>query len=441
MIARVRPLTPVRGGRLACRTLALLLGLHGGTSFADPLAAPAPVDPASIASDRQAELDHLQVQMHLSDEAVARLEGDIGRLDGNAGTLRVELVDTARRIREAEDHVLAAEARLAGLAGDERRTTTSLAARRSLMVNVVAALQRMGHSPPPALLVRPDDALDAVRTAMLLGTLLPEMGSRVTALADDLQRLARLRQETATERDALKASLIGLAEDHARLDLLVGERQRAMDQDRQALAAERQRSALLARDATTLRDLLARLAAPVPAPPSDAARLAPAQPFEAARGTLVLPVSGPVRSRFGEPDGLGGQRRGMTLAARPGADVTSPCDGQIAYAGPFRSYGQLLIIDAGGGYHVLLAGLSRISVESGQSVLAGEPVGSMGEAILAVAGRAVPGKALQVRLDGGASGPDLYVEFRKDGTSVDPAAWWAPQAPQAGAQQGEKARG
>ena len=109
------------------------------------------------------------------------------------------------------------------------------------------------------------------------------------------------------------------------------------------------------------------------------------------------------------------QERGISVATRPGAQVTSPCDGWVVYAGPFRSYGQLLIINAGGGYHVLLAGMERIDVQLGQFILAGEPVAMMASQKLASAG-AVPL---------GASQQALYVEFRKEGTSIDPTPWWA----------------
>jgi septal ring factor EnvC (AmiA/AmiB activator) len=102
------------------------------------------------------------------------------------------------------------------------------------------------------------------------------------------------------------------------------------------------------------------------------------------------------------------------VATQSAAIVTAPADGSVLYAGPFRSYGQLLILDAGDGYHVVLAGMSRINVALGQSVLAGEPVGAMGEAKVADASAARAN-----------TGPELYIEFRKDGKPVDPAPWWA----------------
>ena len=98
--------------------------------------------------------------------------------------------------------------------------------------------------------------------------------------------------------------------------------------------------------------------------------------------------------------------------ARP--QVTAPADGWVVFAGPFRSYGQLLILNAGGGYHVLLAGMERISVDLGQFVLAGEPVAVMGN-----------GSRIAAILATGSSQPVLYIEFRKDGTPIDPGPWWA----------------
>ncbi len=126
---------------------------------------------------------------------------------------------------------------------------------------------------------------------------------------------------------------------------------------------------------------------------------------------------------FGAADGLGGTERGLLIMTRTGAQVTAPCDGWVVFAGNFRSYGQLLIINPGGGYHVLLAGMERITVELGQFVLTGEPVAVMGNG---------PKTATAVTL--GSSQPVLHVEFRKDGNSIDSAPWWA-------ATETEKARG
>jgi septal ring factor EnvC (AmiA/AmiB activator) len=288
----------------------------------------------------------------------------------------------------------------------------------------------VSRRPPPALFVRPEDALESVRAAILLGTLLPEMRTEAETLAQDLTELVRVRRELVLERETLARELSGLTDERRRMTLLVEERQKRQAETEKALESERQRAAGLSRQVDNLKDLLAKLnqdsaAARNPqSPPREsidqAARasrqvlaLAPAMSFSAAKKALPLPVSGVKIRDFGSNDGLGGTQKGLSIAARPAAQVTAPCDGRVVYAGTFRSYGQLLILDAGGGYHVLLAGMERISVDLGQFVLTGEPVAMMGNA------------ANVADAANGSSQPVLYVEFRKDGTPVDPGPWWA----------------
>jgi septal ring factor EnvC (AmiA/AmiB activator) len=160
-----------------------------------------------------------------------------------------------------------------------------------------------------------------------------------------------------------------------------------------------------------------------PALMKDPKRTSPAIAFASAKGLFKLPVNGTKIHEFGSSDGSGGVEKGISLATHPGAQVTTPCDGWVVYAGPFRSYGQLLILNAGGGYHVLIAGMERISVNIGQFVLTGEPVATMGTT-----------SQVASILAANASQPVLYVEFRKDGTPIDPGPWWA-------ANEGEKVRG
>ncbi|MBY0335289.1 MAG: peptidoglycan DD-metalloendopeptidase family protein, partial [Acetobacteraceae bacterium] len=138
-----------------------------------------------------------------------------------------------------------------------------------------------------------------------------------------------------------------------------------------------------------------------------AARPAEARPPEARPpeprapdGTRPLPVAGQVLRGFGSP-GDGGPAQGLTLGATAQARVVTPCAGRVAYAGPFRSYGRLVIVDCGGGEHVVLAGLDRLDAQGGQRVLAGEPVGTL------------PGNAPA----------RLYMELRRGGAPVDPRPW------------------
>ncbi len=218
-------------------------------------------------------------------------------------------------------------------------------------------------------------------------------------------RLAELEKSVATERQ--RAADLGRQAKSLKelVDRMGGEvtaGQRALDEAR---AAE-------AREAQAVQDKFAM------AGTRDPARLAPKVRFTELRGDLPRPASGAVLRGYNQPDGRGGVTRGMSFATRPKAVVSSPADGWVSYAGPFRSYGQLLIINVGDGYYLLLAGMDRIDVAVGQFVLAGEPVAAMGDPTSAATASASP-------RDDDRSDPVLYVEFRKDGGSIDPEPWWA----------------
>jgi murein hydrolase activator len=428
--------------RLLAASLGLAIPFGISLALADPPAAgskpPQTKEGGGISakSAHEQELEGVRGEQLKAADAEAKLTKELEAIAADRRQLNDDLITTASRIRVIEDRMTATELRLQKLTDNEVVLRGSLAARRGNVVEILAALQRLGRSPPRPILVAPQDALAGVRTAMLLGAVLPEMQTKSAQLADELGELGRLRQAMATERDGLTHDLATLALDRQRLGLLIDERQSKLADTQTALESERQRAAGLARQADSLKDLIAKLQQNGPASgrsPNtigrgqsakeirsnltslrDPGRLVPAMAFAAARGALPLPVNG-VRIRdFGAPDGLGGTEKGLWIASRPTAQVTAPCDGWVVYAGPFRSYGQLLILNAGDGYHVLLAGMERSSVDLGQFVLTGEPVAVMG---------AGPQSAAAVTI--GSNQPVLYVEFRKDGTPVDPSPWWA----------------
>jgi septal ring factor EnvC (AmiA/AmiB activator) len=309
-----------------------------------------------------------------------------------------------------------------------------------VIAEILAALQRMGRRPPPAVLVQPEDVLAVIRTSMLLGAVVPELRGEAETLAGDLTELVRLKGLIVTDRQSLQADLTGWAKEQQRLNGLVAARRTRLAEIESGLTAERGRTAELAVQARSLKELIDRMEAEVAsarkaadaardaetrearatqerfaaAGSRDPARLAPKVRFADARGDLPRPVSGSLLRNFNQPDGTGGTTRGISLATRPKAAVASPADGWVSFAGQFRSYGRLLIINAGDGYYLLLAGMDQINVEVGQFVLAGEPVAVMGEG-----GQPSPAAG------GDRGDPVLYVEFRKDGGSIDPEPWWA----------------
>ena len=404
------------------------------------------VSPDAI-KQREQELEAARAQQKSAAELQQKLAADIASIGQDRSKLNQQLIDIAAQVRSVETRIGDAETRLRPLDSREQQIRGSLDSRRSEIVEVLAALQRAGRRTPPALLVRPEDALQSLRTAMLLGSVVPELHARTQKLADDLGELVALRKTIATERDQLAVDRDNLKNDQTRLAALVEERQRQQSSIEKDMEAEGARAISLSRQVDSLQGLIAKMEQDVksaakaaataslqgtPAAPNgtpnqgglkDPARTSPAIAFASAKGLFALPVNGVKIREFAGSDGAGGVEKGISLATRPGAQVTTPCDGWVVYAGPFRSYGQLLILNAGGGYHVLIAGMERISVNIGQFVLTGEPVATMGTK-----------SQVASILAANASQPVLYVEFRKDGTPIDPGPWWA-------ANEGEKVRG
>lgn len=405
---------------------------------------------ASLSSDalklRDQELEMLRAQQKKAADAEKTLRLEIEQLGADRRKLNQALLDTAAKVRDNEAKLNATEQRMKPLEDREQALRASLEGRRAVIAEVLAALQRIGRQPPPALMVRPEDALQSVRTAIMLGAVLPDMRERAKLLSTDLAELVRVRTGIAQEKAELTRDLATLADEQKRMGLLVDQRQRKEAETQRSLDTERAQATALSRQVDNLRDLIVRMERDLDpaaraaraalraeddkaenrtglAALKDPGRLTPVIAFASARKILPMPVSGTKIREFGGSDGLGGSEKGISVATRAGAQVTSPCDGWVVYAGPFRSYGQLLILNAGGGYHVLLAGMERISVDLGQFVLTGEPVAVMGTGSQIASSGPVP-----------ASQAVLYVEFRKDGVPVDSGPWWATQ-------EGEKVRG
>jgi septal ring factor EnvC (AmiA/AmiB activator) len=438
--------------------IAAFLALGCGSAVAQT-ARPASktTNPASleVLKQRDQELDSIRAEQRKATETEQKLATENDALAEERRRLNQALIDTAARVRSQEEGIAAAEIRLRQLESSETDIRKSLDGRRAVIAEVLAALQRIGHRPPPAVFAGAEDALASIRTAMSLGAVLPDMRSEADTLIGELTDLARVRTEKATERDQFSGRLSELARAQTSMASLVEERQKRQAEVEQAIGTERQRVLTLSRQADNLKDLIGKLeqgldsstrAARAAARPvddsrpngepksglaalSDPARLAPAIAFVSAKGRLSFPVNGAKIREFGAPDGMGGNEKGISIATRAGAQVTAPSDGWVVYAAPYRSYGQLLILNVGGGYHVLMAGMERMTVDLGQFVLTGEPVAMMGSGTQ-VASASVGGSSSVI----GSSQSVLYIEFRKDGTPVDPGPWWA-------ATENEKVRG
>jgi murein hydrolase activator len=431
---KIRQALAAKAGRALAGAAAV--ALIAGAAFAQTSAPASPPKPDDKTA-RETELHGVEDTMRASEEQRRKIEADVEALKADRARLTAALIETTSKVQDNERQMGAANQRLATLTDTEGAMRKSLENRRGVIADVLAVLQRMGRAPPPAILVRPQDMAQAIRAAILLGAVVPELKAETQGLADDLDELAKLRQSIATEREDLSKRAQSLAEDRTRLAALIDARQQSLAEAEKALGAQRDRAADLARQANTLKDLISGMESAANAEKNaeagdaaaaaevanraaaaqmrDSAKLKPALAFADAKGAVELPAAGTIVKAFGAPDAYGGTEKGVSIATAPSAIVASPADGSVVFSGPYRSYGQLLIINAGSGYYIVLAGMDRINVSVRQFVLAGEPVATMGNGVTQTAAAAAIG-AVQ---------PILYIEFRKDGAAIDPGPWWA----------------
>jgi septal ring factor EnvC (AmiA/AmiB activator) len=257
--------------------------------------------------------------------------------------------------------VAATGERLARLNVEETELSVEQTRNMGQLARLLSVLEQLKRDPPPALLVSPHDAKNAVRAAILVKAMTPGLQSRASGYAHEAGEMMRQRRLAAVESEAL----------------FTNESERA--------------------DANPM-PVLRGPAAPQGLP--EAAMTAPQ--------TLAIPTPGPIVRRFGAALSSGGRANGVTFAAAGGARVASPGPGYVQYVGPVKGWGVILILRLAGGYHLVLAGLDKTSVTVGQSVAAGEAVGFMPDS---------------PRSEGGKAPRELYLEVRNQGAPVDPGRW------------------
>jgi len=323
-----------------------------------------------------------------------------------------------RRIREIE---------AAGRDGAQR-----LAAQQAASANIVSAMVRLARFPPEAVIVQPWPPGDVVRAAIAVRAAVPLVSASARGLRTELADMARIRAEIRERKTALNVKLVRLEKERKELDGLLGKRrslQQSLAMKEKRIDNRVEELSLRAKDLQDLmeriererreqavREAEARAKAEVEARARSEAetvrrlederrRARDVHSIVKAKGNLAFPVAGRVIGLYGQPTASGLARKGVEIETRAEAQVLAPFEGEVAFAGPFRGYGRILIIDHGEGYHSLLAGLDQIDGVPGHRVMAGEPIGRMG------------------RL--GAGLPVLYLEFRRDGQPINPLPWLA----------------
>lgn len=354
-------------------------------------------------------------------EASARarqLEADAARVTQAAEKTAREAAALAARIQQAEADIAGHEARMQLIVRERRQLRARLAERQRPLVRLTAALQRLSRRPPILALLRPGSVRDTMHMRALLETMLPEVERRTVALKGEIERGKALETRARQATAQLRKSENDLKQ--RRQSLLAVETRQRLDSRQATGSADREAERALAlaeraRDLGSLVDdlgregelraALARLPGPIirPARPNEAHVVATEAAIEApaALAGYMLPVAGRLVAGFGgggQAGAASGQRaRGIVLAPRPGAQVVAPGPGRVAFAAPYRGYGQIVIVEHDGGWTSLVTGLAQLSARVGETLVAGSPLGTAG-----------------------AGSPQIALELRRDGQPVNP---------------------
>jgi septal ring factor EnvC (AmiA/AmiB activator) len=407
----------------------------------------------ATAQDTTAEQRRLEeVERNLAEERARQSEAArrAEALAHEVAALRSDLIQSARQIQDKEATLNALEDALALSEAEALAKRAALSARQVQVAELAQALIRLARVPPEAILALPFPPKDVVRSSLLLQAALPSVSAEAHALSVDLQTLARVQDDIGRQKRRVQDAVRVLEVERDRLEQLTRRKAvllRRAESESQRLSDRARELAGSARDLKDLIDqldadrrtrdeaMMARLSGvqplpkpetrpapsprppavrdPVPVPLSGSATVSlpppnPGLPISRALGLLAPPVAGRLVLRFGDADPSGQPGKGLVIETRSEAPVVAPFDGRVVYAGPFRGYGQILIIDHGEGYHSLLSGLGRIDSGVGQWLLGGEPVGAM--------------------LPTSEGGLRLYVELRRNGQPINPLPWLAAGA-------------
>ncbi len=390
----------------------------------------------------QKALEQARLQQKEMSQQAAKLAADMAQL-------RTQEIAAAQSAQAHEAALTQLDAQLASLATQQKAAEAELQRRRHEETQLVTALLHLARNPPVGVALTNGAPVDALRAGILLSAAVPPLIDRANLLGIELNTLADLRNQIRDAETRHRAESADLAKEDARIRDLIAAKAALQQKAEQGAAASAGEAKRLAAQASDLRDLIARaeaaarrreeeerrraaeaekkrqeriasaavpppkigggsgaeVEAAVPAPRLiDPTRPPKIRPFSQARGQMLYPAAGEVVLGFGAAEPIGGTSKGMTLETRPGAQVVAPFDGRVVFAGPFKGYGQILIMGHGDGYHSLVAGLDRIDCTLGQWLVAGEPIGTMPT---------------------GEARPRLYLELRHDGQPINPLPWLA----------------
>lgn len=342
------------------------------------------------AAKTEDKLQQVEEQLSEKQQQAQKLDEAANAASKNLQDLRQRMIDATQKLQEKETEQDTLEDRLDDLTQQiEQKSKTADAERKQLSL-MISALVEIASRPPESLFLQNKFVTnDHIHRSLLLQAILPRLRQRAESEAQDLAALYDLQKQLDSQQRLVAAARGNLEKQQHDLDQMIATRQGFLQRTEKQKAETAQHLQALADQARDLRQLMEKVSL----------RRAP-KPASRDAVMLKWPVAGSVRKHFGDKDADGVTSEGLTFTAPSGAPVVAPHAGRVVFVGPFRGYGQIIILQHDNGYHTFLSGLGRIDAEMGQEVVAGEPLG-----------------VLPVK---GSPKPELYFEWRRGDEPVDP---------------------
>ena len=368
-----------------------------------------------FAGPTQTDLRQLEQQIAQEKKAGEISAQKAAEISGEMKTFQRQIVELAKTVQEKEADLMRLENRQQQMQEREKELEKKLSLTDKQKVQIVTGLQTLALRPPELAFLYVDTPINTIRSRMVMGYSLPVVNGLNRQLHADLVELSTLKADIQEQIIRIKSAQSQLTEKSEQMDMLLQQKSMLQAQYQASQKQSKERVKSLGAQAKDLKELLDKLAAEKAKAEKNLARYRdmnrpvfkqPEPPanglFARAKGRLPYPIRGTIIERFGAESVSGAHSKGMTIKARAGAHVIAPFDGTVLFAGPFKTYGGLVILDHGGNYLTLLAGMDQIHPVVGQEVLAGEPVGQIKE-----------------------NKPELYLEIRKDGQAINPEPWFS----------------
>lgn len=417
------------------------------TAFLTLLLSLLTVQSAAAAVVSRKDLEAIQMQVEQKSVEHKRLQAQAAKISVEMATVSKQMVQKARQIQNTEDRISAMEKQLARLQKELKTAEDDFIKEDENLIQTLYALQNLALKPTEALFVQPLTPVEIIRSAMLLRETVPFLAEEAAQIREKLDNIATKKSKIEQQVKKISSNKLALEKEHRQMKQLIRKKAKIRSQIEDKSAAARQKIKQLAAQAKDIKELLVKLekerkareklererqeklkrereeleryraeqeALAVnerrekerqeQAKSDDLIKSQTAyikdvgQNFVKAKGKLSMPARGPIVAAYGQETA-----KGISIKTRSEAQVVSPFDGTVIFAGPFRGYGNIIIIEHGEHYMSLLAGLNSIDCEVGQMLLAGEPIGQMPKSAEA----------------------KLYVELRKDSRPIDPEAWFA----------------